>query len=306
MRYFKRIFCVALTGLSVVFVTCGKPRPADLVLHRGKVATVDESFSIQEAVAVRGDKIVFVGSNEEVQDFIYPNTTVIDCDEKLEELLWKKAIVNAAINPLSALLELSNGELLEYEFVKVLMTAIAREAMTVANGLEEGDTSIGRYIDVSITISGTTQDVFESALIMFYYRANDLDLTANGVQGDIGDINETTLCLYHFDEIHEEWVKVTTDLNWVIGMGVNTTDINVFGENYAGYIWIQTTELSLFAIAGQTIHIGFGLIDNVILIAILGTIGIVTVVFVRRWRRQRVRKMHTDIISSLQGFLGGI
>jgi predicted amidohydrolase YtcJ len=83
MRYFKRIFCVALTGLSVVFVTCGKPRPADLVLHRGKVATVDESFSIQEAVAVRGDKIVFVGSNEEVQDFIYPNTTVIDCDEKL-------------------------------------------------------------------------------------------------------------------------------------------------------------------------------------------------------------------------------
>ncbi|MFX1484824.1 MAG: hypothetical protein ACFFCP_16725, partial [Promethearchaeota archaeon] len=58
--------------------------------------------------------------------------------------------------------------------------------LSVANGLETGDTPIGRYIDVSITLSGTTQNVFESALILFYYRATDLDLTANGVLGDVG------------------------------------------------------------------------------------------------------------------------
>jgi hypothetical protein len=83
MRNLKGILLMAMIGLSMVFVSCGKPRPADLVLHGGKVATVDENFTIQEAVAVRGDKIVFVGSNQEVQDFIYPNTTVIDCDGKL-------------------------------------------------------------------------------------------------------------------------------------------------------------------------------------------------------------------------------
>jgi predicted amidohydrolase YtcJ len=75
---FLGIFC-----FSVLCVSCGKQGPADLVLYEGKVATADENFTIQEAVAVRGNKIVFVGSNKEVQDFIYPNTTVIDCQGKL-------------------------------------------------------------------------------------------------------------------------------------------------------------------------------------------------------------------------------
>jgi len=44
---------------------------------------VDEEFSIHEAVAVRGDKIVFVGSNKEVEKYILPSTNVIDCSGKL-------------------------------------------------------------------------------------------------------------------------------------------------------------------------------------------------------------------------------
>ena len=53
--------CVATT------LSCGeKQQAADLVLHNGKVATVDGNFSIQEAVAVKGDRFVFVGSNEDV------------------------------------------------------------------------------------------------------------------------------------------------------------------------------------------------------------------------------------------------
>jgi predicted amidohydrolase YtcJ len=83
MRNLNRIFVVAVIAFGVVFVSCGRQRPADMVLLGGKVATVDKSFSIQEAVAVRGDKIVFVGSDEEVQKFIYPNTTVIDCEDTL-------------------------------------------------------------------------------------------------------------------------------------------------------------------------------------------------------------------------------
>ncbi|MFW9955473.1 MAG: hypothetical protein ACFFD3_13040 [Candidatus Thorarchaeota archaeon] len=175
--------------------------------------------------------------------------------------------------------------------------------LSMTNGLEEGDTAIGRYIDVSITDSGATGDVFESALILFYYRAADLDLNGNGILGDVGDINETSLSLYHFDEFREEWVKMNSSLSWVMGMGLNTTDINVFGENYAGYIWIQTTKLSLFAIAGQTIHVGLGLMDTIILIAILGAVGIITVVFVYRWRKRRIEGKHLDLLSSLQSSL---
>jgi predicted amidohydrolase YtcJ len=67
--------------LLVVFClsTCRSQAPADLVLMNGKVATVDAAFSIQEAVAVRGDRIVFVGTSKEAGALCGPDTQVIDC-----------------------------------------------------------------------------------------------------------------------------------------------------------------------------------------------------------------------------------
>jgi TAT (twin-arginine translocation) pathway signal sequence len=38
-------------------------RPADLVLKNGKVITVDAAFTIAEAIAIAGDRIVGVGSD---------------------------------------------------------------------------------------------------------------------------------------------------------------------------------------------------------------------------------------------------
>jgi predicted amidohydrolase YtcJ len=66
-------------GLSMA---CSQPGPADLVLKGGKVVTVNESFDTREAVAIRGGKIVFVGTNRKVEKYIYPNTTVLDCTGK--------------------------------------------------------------------------------------------------------------------------------------------------------------------------------------------------------------------------------
>lgn len=51
---------------------------ADLVIINGKVITVDERFSIQQAVAVKDGKMVAVGKDEEVKKFIGPETKVLD------------------------------------------------------------------------------------------------------------------------------------------------------------------------------------------------------------------------------------
>jgi hypothetical protein len=51
---------------------------ADLVLTNGKVITVDDRFSIAQAVAVRGDRIVAVGTNQEVNRLAGPSTRRID------------------------------------------------------------------------------------------------------------------------------------------------------------------------------------------------------------------------------------
>src|SRR5690242_2219935 len=39
-------------------------QPADLVLFNGKIVTVDQAFSIQEAIVVHNGRIVAVGGNE--------------------------------------------------------------------------------------------------------------------------------------------------------------------------------------------------------------------------------------------------
>src|SRR5687767_3743134 len=52
--------------------------PADLVVLNGKVLTVDERFSSAEALAVRGDKFVAVGTNHGVKAYIGPSTRVVD------------------------------------------------------------------------------------------------------------------------------------------------------------------------------------------------------------------------------------
>ena len=56
----------------------GAAGSADYIFTNGKVITVDDQFSIAQAVAVRGDRIVTVGTNQEVSRLAGPNTRRID------------------------------------------------------------------------------------------------------------------------------------------------------------------------------------------------------------------------------------
>jgi predicted amidohydrolase YtcJ len=56
---------------------------ADFVLKNGVVYTVDKDRSRAESIAVSGKKIVYIGSNVGVTDFIDKNTNVIDLDGKM-------------------------------------------------------------------------------------------------------------------------------------------------------------------------------------------------------------------------------
>lgn len=56
---------------------------ADLVLRNGRIVTVDSARPEAQAVAIKGDKIVAVGSNEEMDAWIGGGTDVIELDGKL-------------------------------------------------------------------------------------------------------------------------------------------------------------------------------------------------------------------------------
>jgi predicted amidohydrolase YtcJ len=51
---------------------------ADVILSNGKIITVDERFTIAQAVAVKGERILAVGTNQEIARLAGPNTRRID------------------------------------------------------------------------------------------------------------------------------------------------------------------------------------------------------------------------------------
>lgn len=69
-----RIFSVLLSLLPV-FTGLAEP---DLILHRGKVVSVDAAFSIHEAIAVRDGRIVQLGKTADVLKSRGPRTEVVD------------------------------------------------------------------------------------------------------------------------------------------------------------------------------------------------------------------------------------
>lgn len=75
----RRVIVPAVAALALVsgFVA-GQQPPADVLLSNGKIITVDDRFRIAQAVAIRGDRIDLVGSNDEVARLAGPATRRID------------------------------------------------------------------------------------------------------------------------------------------------------------------------------------------------------------------------------------
>jgi predicted amidohydrolase YtcJ len=75
------ILSILIIGLSISGLQ--KSKKADLVLMNGKIVTVDDAIPEVQALAVSGDRIVAVGSNEEIKSYITQKTEVIDLEGRL-------------------------------------------------------------------------------------------------------------------------------------------------------------------------------------------------------------------------------
>ncbi len=80
-----RISCLACIFILVSCVfSCTDGPKADLAIINGKVLTIDDKNPVAEAVAVSGEKIIAVGSTEEIRPFIADGfTRVIDAGGRL-------------------------------------------------------------------------------------------------------------------------------------------------------------------------------------------------------------------------------
>ncbi len=76
----KNIITVVLT---ILFITSIQAQTMKTAFINGKVYTVNENQPLAQAVVVDGNKIVFVGSDEDAKNLIDPSTEVIDLKGKL-------------------------------------------------------------------------------------------------------------------------------------------------------------------------------------------------------------------------------
>jgi len=74
--WFSHALVLALAVLTAPAVT--RAQAPDTVLVNGKIVTVDERFTIAQAVAIRGGRIVKVGTAAEIEALKGPSTRIID------------------------------------------------------------------------------------------------------------------------------------------------------------------------------------------------------------------------------------
>jgi len=99
--------------------------------------------------------------------------------------LWRKAMVNAAINPLSAILKCKNGYLLENEAACRIMTGICQEVAAVASAtdVEIGSDMMAQVVKVAHLTRENQSSMLQSIL---QHKPTEID-QINGVIMNIGN-----------------------------------------------------------------------------------------------------------------------
>jgi predicted amidohydrolase YtcJ len=123
----KNLFIPVLIFLAalIVFSSCrSKVEIADLLLTGARIYTVNTAHPWAEAVAVKGDKIIFVGTSREARKFAGKETKIIDAGGKL--LL--PGIQDSHLHFLSGSLNLTRVDLSETRTVEEIQDRIRRFA----------------------------------------------------------------------------------------------------------------------------------------------------------------------------------
>lgn len=131
---FRRSICrLMIAAVAAIGSGCAPDSPgdadaaattADLALKGGAVYTMDGARSWAEAIAIREGRIVFVGSDKDLQAHIGPKTQVVD----LKGRMLMPAFQDAHIHPISAGIEANACNLNGLETIDEYVAAIKKYA----------------------------------------------------------------------------------------------------------------------------------------------------------------------------------
>lgn len=118
-----------VTTLATVATDVAAGEPS-LILHGGTIVTVDDRFSIAEAIAIDGDTIAAVGTTEAVLKLAGPQTQTIDLDGKTV----LPGLIDSHVHPLGASMYEFDHPVPEMDTVADVLTYIANRAAALPDG----------------------------------------------------------------------------------------------------------------------------------------------------------------------------
>jgi predicted amidohydrolase YtcJ len=116
--------------LAATNATPASAQPPDLILHHGEIVTVDEKFSVAEAIAIRGERIVAVGKSDEILKTQGGKTQVIDLGGKMV----LPGLMDSHVHPTGAAMHEFDHPIPEMETIADVLKYIEGRAKIVPEG----------------------------------------------------------------------------------------------------------------------------------------------------------------------------
>jgi predicted amidohydrolase YtcJ len=190
MKIFRSIVVASLT-MTTVAVSAASPFAADLAIINATVRTMDTNQPRAEAVAVHGNRIIAVGTSQEVRAMAGSETYIIDAGGKLV----LPGFNDAHVHFLSGGAQLSSVDLRDAKTPQEMAQRIGEFAKKIPKGrwMTGGDWDHERWpgapLPTKALIDSVTPDtpVFVSRLDGHMALANSLALKLAGVTGDTKD-----------------------------------------------------------------------------------------------------------------------
>jgi predicted amidohydrolase YtcJ len=119
-----------LLALSLFAAPARAAEEADLILHHGKVVTVDKKFSVHQALAVKDGRILRVGNDEEVLKAKGPRTEVIDLGGKTV----LPGLIDSHVHPTAACMTEFDHPIPEMETIQDVLNYVKARGKALSKG----------------------------------------------------------------------------------------------------------------------------------------------------------------------------
>jgi len=129
-RVSRLLTAVFLAALFAGVVAASAADKADLIVHNGKIVSVDPAFSIHQAMAIAGERIIKLGTNDDVLRLRGDSTNVID----LEGKTVVPGLIDSHVHPTSAAMHEFAHEIPEMDSIADVLDYIKRRAGELDDG----------------------------------------------------------------------------------------------------------------------------------------------------------------------------